>query len=86
MRRRNLLLVGLSGFLPAFAIIFANVRGVVQDPQNLPIAGAEVEIRARASAWSQSQKTNAGGEFQFGAIPVGQYIVTVHSEGFALSV
>lgn len=67
----------------AYATIFGNVRGIVHDPQHRPVEGAQVTIRARASAWSQRAQTNADGEFEFDAVPVGEYKVTVTAMGFS---
>ncbi|MBZ5515238.1 MAG: TonB-dependent receptor [Acidobacteriia bacterium] len=67
----------------AWATIFGHVRGTVRDPQNYPIVGARVTIRAAASAWSQAAQSNAEGEFEFNAIPAGEYVVTVEAQGFS---
>ena len=66
----------------AGATIFGNGRGVVQDPQERPVRGVRVTIRALASAWSQATISNAEGEFEFSAVPAGEYAVTVVAEGF----
>jgi TonB dependent receptor-like, beta-barrel/Carboxypeptidase regulatory-like domain/TonB-dependent Receptor Plug Domain len=66
----------------ADATIFGNVRGIVHDPQHRPIAGAEVTIKAVASHWRQSTKSNADGEFNFSAVSVGDYVITVSQPGF----
>jgi hypothetical protein len=55
--------------------IFGGVRGIVHYPRHQPIAGAQVTLHARASAWSQETRTNADGEFAFVAVPVGEYSV-----------
>jgi len=68
---------------PARATIFGSVRGVVRDPQNQPVAGAEVAIHAVSSAWTQSTKTDANGQFIFSAVTLGDYTVTVSQPGFA---
>src|ERR1700726_461037 len=69
--------------LPALhATIFGTVRGVVHDSQHLPIPGATVTLKAQDSDWMQVQKTNQSGEFEFSAVPIGNYTVTVLMEGF----
>ncbi len=68
--------------VPGYAGIFGNVRGVVHDPQHRPIGKAQVTIRARASAWVKMMHSNAEGEFEFDAVPVGDYVVTVAARGF----
>ncbi|MGA2743505.1 MAG: carboxypeptidase regulatory-like domain-containing protein, partial [Candidatus Sulfotelmatobacter sp.] len=68
--------------LAAFATIFGSVRGVVHDPQHRPIQGAMVMLKAQNSDWSQSQDSNDKGEFEFRSVPMGNYTVTVSSQGF----
>jgi outer membrane receptor protein involved in Fe transport len=66
-----------------FATIFGAVRGIVHDPSHRPIQGAEASLRALASDWSQTSRTDSAGEFAFPTVPVGEYRVTVTCEGFA---
>lgn len=69
--------------MPAHAqILFGSVQGVVHDPQGRAIPGATVDLKAQNSYWEQKQQTNADGEFKFGAVPLGQYIVTVTFPNF----
>src|SRR5690348_609738 len=65
------------------AAIFGNVRGIVHDPTDSSIPGAQVTIRSRTSNWSQTTATNADGTFQFDAVPVGEYTVSVMASGFS---
>ncbi|HKM46186.1 MAG TPA: carboxypeptidase-like regulatory domain-containing protein, partial [Terriglobales bacterium] len=67
----------------AFANIYGAVRGVVHDPQHRPIQDAMVMLKAKSSDWAKSVTTNATGEFQFNAVPLGDYSVSVASQGFA---
>ena len=67
---------------PAWATIFSTVKGVVHDPQHRPVAGAVVTVKARQADWTQTTKTDADGAFQFTAVPVGDYTVTVTFDGF----
>ncbi len=67
----------------AVATVFGNVRGIVHDPQHRPVAMAHVTIRARASAWSEGTQSNPDGEFEFTAVPVGEYIVATTAPGFS---
>jgi hypothetical protein len=64
------------------ATIFGNVRGVVHDPQHRPIQDATVALKADDSDWQQTQKTTDSGEFEFTAVPVGNYTATVLVSGF----
>src|SRR5580704_9520924 len=68
---------------PAFATIFATVKGVVHDPQHRPVPGAVVTLTARQSDWAQTATTDADGAFQIAAVPVGDYTVAVVLQGFA---
>jgi outer membrane receptor protein involved in Fe transport len=66
----------------AYATIFGSVRGVVHDPQHHPIPGAQVTLKAQHSDWTQSQASDENGEFDFTSVPIGNYTVTVSSQGF----
>jgi len=76
----------LAAFLLIAAAAFANVygalRGVVHDPQHRPIQDAMVMLKAKSSDWAKSITTDASGEFQFNAVPLGDYSVSVASQGF----
>ena len=76
-----------AGFVssPARAEIFGTVRGIVHDPQHRPVQDAAVDLKAQHSDWTQHQKTNADGEFDFSAVPLGEYTVTVTVSGFQQS-
>src|SRR5579863_1671616 len=81
--RRISLFVGLLTMpLTAFASIFGSVRGVIHDPQHRPVQGAMVMIKAKASDWSASTNSDAGGNFSFNAVSLGEYTVTVVGPGF----
>jgi Carboxypeptidase regulatory-like domain/TonB-dependent Receptor Plug Domain len=67
----------------AFANVYGAIRGVVHDPQHRPVQDAKVMLKAKSSDWAKTATTNADGEFQFNAVPLGDYTVTVASEGFA---
>ena len=67
---------------PSSATVFGAVRGIVHDPQHRPVSGAKVTLKATDSAYQQTMETTANGDFQFDAVPLGQYTVTVDSSGF----
>jgi len=59
-----------------------DVHGVVHDAQHRPVAAANVQLKAVASAWSHTAPTDANGEFAFPAVPLGDYVLTVGQSGF----
>ena len=73
----------LLGAPAAFANVYGAVRGVVHDPQHRPIGDAMVMLHATTSDWAKSVTTDATGEFQFNAVPLGEYSVSVAGQGFA---
>ncbi len=82
---RRAVLCILALLLPvslAWASIFGTVQGIVHDAQHRPIQGAHLTLKAQDSAFTQSLQTNANGEFVFTSVPIGNYTVTVSSNGF----
>jgi outer membrane cobalamin receptor len=75
----------LCMFVPVFACagIFNNVRGVVHDPDHRPVAGAHVTLRAAHADWSKTTATNSDGEFDFPAVPTGEYRIAIDRDGFS---
>ena len=69
--------------IAAFANVYGAIRGVVHDPQHRPVQDAMVMLKAKSSDWAKTATTNANGEFQINAVPLGDYTVTVVSKGFA---
>jgi hypothetical protein len=67
----------------ASATIFGSIRGIVHDPQHRPISGAGVTLKATSSDWTKNGTTDASGQFEFNAVPIGRYSITVASPGFA---
>ncbi len=76
------LLVLLSSF-PLLATIFGRVRGVVHDPAHRPVPGTHVSLRSLASGISLETETDAEGAFDFPAVTLGDYMVSVSQPGFA---
>jgi hypothetical protein len=66
----------------SLANVFGAARGVVHDPQHRPIQGATITLKAKSSDSSRSVTTDATGEFQFNAVALGEYSVTVVTAGF----
>lgn len=86
MRKYGLLLLAATLFFfgpRAGATILGSIRGIVHDPQHRPIPGASVRLKSATSAWFETTQTDPDGAFTFAAVPVGDYIITVHQSGFA---
>src|SRR6202521_5472938 len=66
----------------ATATIFGSVRGIIHDPQHRPVQGAMVMLKAKSSDWSKTANTDANGNFEFNAVPIGEYSVIVANPGF----
>ena len=77
-----ILYVATFGSAPVQAEMFGTVHGIVHDPQHRPIQDVAVDLKAQHSDWVQHQKTNENGEFDFSAVPLGEYTVTVTISGF----
>ena len=85
MRKSGLFLLAAAILLSmplARATIFGNIRGIVHDPQHRPIAGAEVKLQSMTSDWARTAQTDQDGQFQFDAVPVGEYLITATHSGF----
>ena len=86
LRLGNIVLLSVSlAFIAALAHadVFGTVRGIVHDPQHRPVPNATVKLKAKTSDRSQSASTDANGEFQINAVPLGDYSVLVSAAGFA---
>src|SRR6516162_3000754 len=82
---RRYLITFISLFLfacSAFATAFGTVRGIVHDAQHRPVADSDVVLKAANSDFTKSTKTSADGDFQFDAVPLGDYVLTVTKDGF----
>ena len=79
----TIILALLLTSISAFANIYGAVRGVVHDPQHRPIQDAMVMLKAKSSEWSKSATTDANGEFQLNAVPLGDYSLSIAGKGFA---
>jgi hypothetical protein len=82
-KKTGCLLVMLLTGISAFANDYGAIRGVVHDPQHRPVQGAMVMLKAQLSDWAKTATTDANGEFQLNAVPLGEYSIAVASKGFA---
>ena len=81
--RHTFILAVLLLPIGAHATIFGSIRGIVHDPQHRPISGASVALKAASSDWTKSGVTDSNGEFQFNAVPLGEYSISITSPGFS---
>ncbi|HSK07952.1 MAG TPA: TonB-dependent receptor [Vicinamibacterales bacterium] len=85
---RRFLLVALIA-LAAAASAYAQgnptgvIRGVVSDPDGLPIPGVTVTVASPALQGTRTVITSANGDFIIPFLPPGEYVVTFELEGFA---
>ena len=84
LRLTGILLLTLSILMgqTAHGALFAELTGVVHDAQHHPLAGAQVEVKARGSALILHATTQADGSFSLHALPFGEYTVTIKRTGF----
>ncbi|HET9183662.1 MAG TPA: TonB-dependent receptor [Candidatus Angelobacter sp.] len=83
---RLLLILALflfSIFLAAQTPDSASLRGQVLDQTHAAVIGAQVKITNSRLATAKSTQTDASGRFSFSGMPVGDYSLTVHKDGFA---
>jgi hypothetical protein len=59
-----------------------SLRGVVHDPDHLPIPDATVTLQSLTSAYKLTAQTGAAGDFVLAAVPVGEYSIKVEHPGF----
>jgi len=82
MRRISSFAVLLLAAGGALATVFGSVRGIVHDPLHRPVPDIRVILKARASDYTQSALSDAAGQFQFDAVPLGEYTVIISDANF----
>ncbi|HVP44679.1 MAG TPA: TonB-dependent receptor [Terriglobales bacterium] len=80
--RQSVMIGLLACSLAVHASIFGTVKGLVHDPQHRPISGAQITLKAAASEWQKDSVSDQAGSFEFSAVPIGEYRVTVVEPGF----
>src|SRR6476661_9826656 len=86
MSKRSIAIISLLALLtclPATASVFGTIKAIVHDPQHRPVQGAEVEAKSRTSDFKTSGTTNEEGMALLSNVPIGEYDVTVVSQGFS---
>ena len=81
--QKYLIAICVFAAIPLAATVFGTVRGVAHDPDHRPAAGAKVTLSSVSSDYRQTEQTDSNGGFEFSAVPVGGYRVSVAKEGFA---
>src|SRR5258708_10111394 len=61
----------------------AAISGTVTDSTGAAVAGAKVVLQSTATGLHRDTVTNADGIYQFPALPIGDYRVTVSKDGFS---
>jgi outer membrane receptor protein involved in Fe transport len=83
MRRILVFVLFILAFAGAsLATVFGTVRGIVHDPQHRPVSGIQVVLKANASEFTLSSRTDDAGQFQFDAVPLGEYSVATSDPSF----
>src|SRR5258708_7334770 len=80
--RTSLLILCILQAAPLRATIFGTVRGIAHDPDHRPVPDAIVAMHSVSSEYKRTGKTDPNGEFEFSAVPVGEYRVSITHAGF----
>ena len=67
---------------PALAQTTGSIRGSVSDPSGLVILGAQITATIEETHVTRLTRTNEAGDYEFPALPVGQYTLQVAAAGF----
>src|SRR5690242_6966944 len=78
----SLVLFCLIPAVPAFATDFAQLQGIVHDPQHRPVAEARVTLSAAHSDFREQTESDSEGRFAFVSVALGEYTITVAHSGF----
>ena len=60
----------------------ASLEGVIRDPQDAVVPGAELLLTSTATSWSRTTLTNDEGRFTFVQLPPGEYQLKAELPGF----
>ncbi|HLG16039.1 MAG TPA: TonB-dependent receptor [Blastocatellia bacterium] len=75
-----LLIINLG--LPALAQSTSTIQGAVTDQAGAAVAGAKVIVRNQATGFERTTESDATGNYQVAALPVGKYRIEVQATGF----
>src|SRR5215813_2912361 len=60
----------------------ASLTGIVTDPTHAAVSNARITAKNKLTNWSQEVTTDGSGSYSFLSMPIGQYLITVESDGF----
>ncbi len=66
----------------AFGQTTGTIRGSVEDPSGLVVAGAKVTVTLQETGVTRSNETDGSGDYDFPALAVGHYSLEVETRGF----
>ena len=66
----------------SLATVFGTVRGIVHDPQHRPVSGIQVNLKAKASEFTLTGRTDDSGQFHFDGVALGEYTVAISDPNF----
>ncbi len=69
-------------FCPAGVLLGGNLEGVLLDPQEARIAGAQVSLKILSNSEIRRTMSDAQGNFQFPGLPAGEVELTLSKPGF----
>src|SRR5579862_6861175 len=85
MLKRAMALLGMGLFVSIASLAqfdLGSVVGTVRDRSGLPMPNATVEIKSLATNLTRQTVISAAGDFDFVALPPGQYALTAKQTGF----
>ena len=82
LRLSSLVAVCLFVATTAMAQSTATLQGTVKDQKSEVVAGAKVTARNQATGIERTTQTDSDGNYQFAALPVGNYTIDVEMQGF----
>jgi hypothetical protein len=65
-----------------FGAVLGSLRGVVHDPDHLPIPNATIVVQSVTSDYELKGETGPSGDFLFTTVPVGEYVIEIQRTGF----
>ena len=68
--------------VPLLAALTGDIRGLVLDPQNLPVENAQVTVKNIDTGATRVETTSSAGSFSALQLDVGNYQISVEKQGF----